>query len=85
MLPKPGKYTIALVVALLAIAARNSQAQQPHRMTGVMAGDFLNMREGPAVTYRVIERLENGVDGVVLIGEPIINGSTKWRKRFFTH
>ena len=45
-----------------------------------MAGDFLNMREGPAITYRVVQRLENGFDGIVLIGKRVTNGSTGWQK-----
>jgi hypothetical protein len=31
-----------------------------------MAGDFLNIREGPGITCRVVQRLESGVNGIVL-------------------
>jgi uncharacterized protein YgiM (DUF1202 family) len=44
------------------------------------ADDFLNMRQGPAVTYPVVQRLQGGVDGVTLIGEPVTNGSTRWQQ-----
>jgi uncharacterized protein YraI len=42
--------------------------------------EFVNMREGPAVRYRVNQRLQNGVNGIVLLGKPVVNGSTKWQQ-----
>ena len=42
--------------------------------------DFVNMREGPAVRYPVNQRLQNGVNGIVLIGNPVFNGATKWQQ-----
>jgi len=38
------------------------------------------MRKGPGVRYRVNQRLQNGVNGIVLIGKPVINGVTKWQQ-----
>ena len=42
--------------------------------------EFVNMREGPAVRYRVNQRLQNGVNGIVPIGKPVVNGGTKWQQ-----
>ena len=42
--------------------------------------DFLNMRQGPGISYPAIQRLQNGVNGATLIGEPISVGRTKWQK-----
>jgi hypothetical protein len=42
--------------------------------------DFVNMREGPAVRYPVNQRLQNGVNGIVLIGNAVFNGATKWQQ-----
>ena len=41
---------------------------------------FLNMRQGPGISFPVVQRLQNGVDGVTLIGNPVTNGSTRWQK-----
>ena len=57
-----------------------SKAEATYRVFGVTTGDFLNMRQGPGKRYPVIQRLQDGVDGVILIGDPIRNGSTKWQK-----
>jgi hypothetical protein len=54
--------------------------EMTYRIGGVKAGDFLNMRQGPAVSYPVVQRLQNDVDGVTLIGEPVTNGSTRWQQ-----
>ena len=51
-----------------------------YKISGVMAGDFLNMRQGPAASYPITQRLENGVDGATLIGEPVVNGKTTWQQ-----
>ena len=37
-----------------------STAKATYRITGVMAGDFLNMRQGPGINYPVIQRLLPG-------------------------
>ncbi|MGB9274353.1 MAG: SH3 domain-containing protein [Terrimicrobiaceae bacterium] len=56
------------------------EAKATYRISGVMAGDFLNMRQGPGINYPVIQRLQNGVDGVTLIGNPTGSGKKKWQK-----
>ena len=56
------------------------KAKATYRVSGVRAGDFLNMRKGPGVRYSVIQRLQNGVDGITLIGEPVARGSKRWQK-----
>ena len=42
--------------------------------------EFVNMREGPAVRYRINQRLQNGVNGIALIGKPVVNGGAKWQR-----
>lgn len=56
------------------------KARATYRVSGVRAGDFLNMRKGPGARYSVIQRLQNGVDGITLIGEPVARGSKRWQK-----
>ena len=56
------------------------EAKAIYRISGVRAGDFLNMRQGPGISYPVIQRLQNGVDGVTLIGNPTGSGKKKWQK-----
>ena len=60
--------------------AKVPEAKAIYRISGVRAGDFLNMRQGPGINYPVIQRLENGVDGVTLIGNPTGSGKKKWQK-----
>jgi hypothetical protein len=57
-----------------------STTKATYRIAGLSAGDFLNMRQGPGINYPVIQRLENGVDGVTLIGNPTGSGKKKWQK-----
>jgi Bacterial SH3 domain len=56
------------------------KAKATYRISGVMADDFLNMRQGPGISYPVIQRLQNGVDGVTLIGGPVSKGRARWQK-----
>ena len=51
-----------------------------YHVAGVQKGDFLNLREGPGQNHPIVQRLQNGVDGIVLIGEPINNAGTVWQK-----
>ena len=44
------------------------------------SGGFLNMRQGPGISFPVVQRLQHGVDGVTLIGKPVTNASTRWQK-----
>jgi hypothetical protein len=60
--------------------AKVPEAKAIYRISGVRAGDFLNMRQGPGISYPVIQRLQNGVDGVTLIGNPTGSGKKKWQK-----
>jgi hypothetical protein len=46
----------------------------------VTNSDFVNMREGPGVLYRVNQRLQKGVDGIILIRRFVFNGTTKWQQ-----
>ncbi len=57
-----------------------STTKATYRISGLRAGDFLNMRQGPGINYPVIQRLQNGVDGVTLIGNPTGSGKKKWQK-----
>ena len=72
------RHVLGLLAAAITIGAEAQQVSC--HVKGVIAGDFLNMREGPAITYRVIQRLENGVDGIVLIGKPVTKRNTEWQK-----
>jgi PEGA domain. len=65
------KHTILLIT--LAVAAQ----AQTYEVAGC---EFLNMREGPACTYPVNQRLQSGVNGIVLIGKPVFNGAIKWQQ-----
>jgi hypothetical protein len=65
-------------------AAGASEISAPHletyRVTGVPDGDFLNMRQGPGANYPIVLRLQSGVDGIALLGQPVINGTTRWQQ-----
>ena len=70
------KHIGTILLITLAVAAQAQQAQ-----TYEVAGcEFLNMREGPASTYPINQRLQSGVNGIVLIGKPVFNGATKWQQ-----
>lgn len=51
-----------------------------YRVSGIQTGDFLNMRQGPGSNQPVVLRIQSGVDGIVLVGQPALNGTTKWQK-----
>ena len=70
---EPGSQNLPLDASL-------SKGKATYRISGVKAGDFLNMRQGPGMSYSIIQRLQNGVDGVTLIGDPIRTRRTKWQK-----
>jgi len=63
--------TILLIT--IAVAAQ----AQTYEVAGC---EFLNMREGPASTYPINQRLQSGVNGIVLIGKPVFNGAIKWQQ-----
>jgi hypothetical protein len=70
------KHIRGIVLIAFAVAAQAQQAQ-----TYEVAGcEFLNMREGPASTHPVKQRLQSGAHGIVLIGKPVFNGATKWQQ-----
>ena len=70
------KHIGTVLLITLAVAAHAQQAQ-----TYEVAGcEFLNMREGPASTYPINQRLQSGVNGIVLIGKPVFNGAIKWQQ-----
>jgi uncharacterized protein YraI len=70
------KHIGTILLITLGVAAQAQQAQ-----TYEVAGcEFLNMREGPASTYPINQRLQSGVNGIVLIGKPVFNGATKWQQ-----
>ncbi len=48
-------------------------------VVGIPTDDFLNMRQGPSSMHPVVLRLRLGVAGIVLVGQPVINGTTKWQ------
>jgi len=37
------------------------------------------MRQGPGISFPVVQRLQNGVDGVTLIGKPVFDGNAIWQ------
>ena len=49
-------------------------------VVGIQRGDFLNLRQGPGQNYPIVQRLENGVNGIKLIGNAVTSGGTIWQK-----
>ena len=47
-------------------------------MAGIKEGDVLNLRSGPGINFDSSLTVENGVNGITLIGESVMNGSTEW-------
>lgn len=77
----------ALAVALVASATvmTGVQAADPEVfvVTGVKAGDFLNMRSGPGVSNSITGRIPADGQGVVATGEEQKVGSTIWAKVYW--
>ena len=67
------KHIGTILLITLAVAAQ----AQTYEVAGC---EFLNMREGPASTYPINQRLQSGVNGIVLIGKPVFNGAIKWQQ-----
>ena len=67
------KHIGTILLITLAVAAQ----AQTYEVAGC---EFLNMREGPASTYPINQRLQSGVNGSVLIGKPVFNGAIKWQQ-----
>ena len=59
---------------------RPGPSPTPKYCVELPSGGFLNMRQGPGISFPVVQRLQNGVDEVILIGKPVTNGSTRWQK-----
>ncbi|EIJ33392.1 SH3 domain-containing protein [Thiothrix nivea] len=82
-----GVMATAMAVVLLASAATlsNIQAAEPEVfvVTGVKAGDFLNMRSGPGVSNAIVGRIPANGQGVVATGEEKKVGSTNWAKVYW--
>lgn len=57
-----------------------SESITTYRVVGVPSGDFLNLRTGPGQNYPIVQRLQNGLDGITLMGGPVNNGGTIWQK-----
>ena len=49
-----------------------------YEVTGIAAGDTLNVRSGPGANNEVIARLPNGYRDIQIIGAPVLNGTTPW-------
>ena len=63
-------------MAVLAIGAGSLQA-----LTFEVANcEFANLRTGPGVNYPTTVKLQKGVQGITLIGQPVFNGPTKWQQ-----
>jgi uncharacterized protein YgiM (DUF1202 family) len=67
------KHIGTILLITLAVAAQ----AQTYEVAGC---EFLNMREGPASTHPINQRLQSGVNGSVLIGKPVFNGAIKWQQ-----
>jgi len=42
--------------------------------------DQLNVRTEPDSKSPIIERLEKGLNGIIVFGDVVLNGSTQWQK-----
>ena len=69
--------TIKHIGTILLITLTVAAQAQTYEVAGC---EFLNMREGPASTYPINQRLQSGVNGIVLIGKPVFNGAIKWQQ-----
>jgi uncharacterized protein YgiM (DUF1202 family) len=68
------KIKLIILASLLCAGSLCSQTFE------IASCEFVNMRTGPAATYPVNQRLQKGVNGIVLLGGPVFNGPTKWQK-----
>ncbi len=55
------------------------RAQVPtYAVNNVLAGDTLNMRSGPGVTYEKVFEIPNQATGIRIVGNTVMNGRTEW-------
>jgi hypothetical protein len=67
------KPLIAIVIFLYAISLQ----AQTYEITEC---DFAYLRTGPGTNFPHPWKLQRGVNGIVLLGDPVFNGPTKWQK-----
>ena len=49
-----------------------------YEVTGIAAGDTLNVRSGPGVNNEITVRLPNAYRNIQIVGLPVFNGNTPW-------
>jgi len=73
--PEPPTPTTPTVATL-----QDDSSQAIYKVTTNIPDGFLNMRIGPGVSNPVIQKLQGGLDGVTLVGQPQVNGETTWQQ-----
>ena len=79
--PQPVRRAVPVAAAtpLVTSPAPTSAAETVlYEVTGIAAGDALNVRSGPGATNEVSARLPNGYRHIQIIGAPVLNGTTPW-------
>lgn len=76
---------LATTLALSAVVASGAQAADldVFVVTGVKAGDFLNMRSSPGASHAITGRIPHNGQGVVMTGEEKTVGGTTWAKVYW--
>lgn len=62
------------------IAVPVSASITTYRVVGISDGDYLNLRAGPSQNNPIVQRLQNGHEGITLVGSSVDNGGTVWQK-----
>lgn len=63
---------------LILVSSLCGEEIKTYEITGVAAGDTLNIRSGPGLNFQVVGRLPNGEGGIQIRGEVVMNGNDEW-------
>lgn len=59
-------------------ATAPAESESRYTIVGVPSNDHLKIRSGPGADYPPVCTVDNGQSGVIVTGEPTMNGNTDW-------
>jgi uncharacterized protein YraI len=79
--PKEILKYIALALMLLLGTRPGAHAQErvkTYSVTGIARNDTLRVRSSPGEKFAIVAKLPNGVTGIQIVGQTVMNGSDDW-------
>jgi hypothetical protein len=52
--------------------------EQRYSVVGIAEDDTLNIRSGPGATNDIVAQLPAGINGIRIVGDPVMNDTTQW-------